>query len=175
MFTLFHFGFEIFKIAIQAAVYALTILTLKFVLTEIIKNDSLRLIKFKPVYLSVSALMLVFSFTYYGDHGLGDEANIPLGHWKSMNSTDGNPYFALKPDSEVNVDSFLVRNEHLCFVSDNNYYDYHLISGEWNKHNSKQEYETYASVHHLPQVSEFKTFYQRYAVYWNGWRFWFLP
>jgi hypothetical protein len=119
--------------------------------------------------------MFIFSFTYYGDHGLGDEANIPLGHWKSMNSSDGYAYFYLKSNNQINVDSFLVRNDHLCFASGNTYYDYQLASGKWDRYNSKHEYEIHATAYHLPQVNKFETFYPQYAAYWNGWRFWFLP
>ncbi|HVV54640.1 MAG TPA: hypothetical protein VHC47_04925, partial [Mucilaginibacter sp.] len=68
-----------------------------------------------------------------------------------------------------------VRNDHLCFASGNTYYDYQLVSSKWRKYDDKHEYETYASAYHLPHVNEFKTFYQQYADYWNGWRFWFLP
>jgi len=63
MFTIFNFGFEIFKIAIQCAVYSSIILALKLTLTYVIKNDLLKRIKFMQIYLSLSCLMLIFSFT----------------------------------------------------------------------------------------------------------------
>ena len=175
MFTLFHFGFEIFKIALQAAVYSSIILLLIFILIKITGNNRLRLIKFKTIYFTIAGLMFIFSFTYYGNHGLGDEATIPLGHMKTMNSSDGYAYLNLEPNNQINIDSFLVRNDHLCFASKNNYYDYQLPSGKCAKYYSRQEYEVYASAHNLPRVNEFKTFYPQYAAYWNGWRFWFLP
>ncbi|MHA4895763.1 hypothetical protein ACXZ1K_13500 [Pedobacter sp. PWIIR3] len=132
-------------------------------------------IKFKRIFFTIAGLMLVFSFTYYGDHGLGDEANLPLGNGRTMNSSDGNAYFYLLPETQVSIDSFLVRNEHLCFVSEDGFYDYHLESGKWEKYNSRKEYDAFSSAHNLPQVNEFKTFYPQYNTYWNGWRFWLLP
>jgi len=91
-----------------------------------------------------------------------------------MNSNDGYAYFYLKSD-QISVDSFLVRDDHLYFASGNTYYDYQLVSGNWNKYNSKPEYESYASTQNLPHPNEFKTFDKQYNAYWNGWRFWFLP
>jgi hypothetical protein len=172
---MFHFGFELFKIALLAAIYSYIILSLKYVMTALTGNNQLRLIKFKALYLTIAGLMFVFSFTYYGDHGLGDEASLPLGHGIAMNSSDGYPFLYLEPNNQINIDSFLVRNNHLCFTSKNNYYDYQLASGKWDRYNSKEEYETYASAHNLPRVKELKTFYPQYAAYWNGWRFWLLP
>ncbi len=170
-----HFGFEIFKIAIQAALYSSIILFLLFIIYKISGNNRLRGIKFKMIYFAIAGLMFVFSFTYYGNHGLGDEANLPLGYGRIMNSGDGYPYFYLEPNNQINIDSFLVRNDHLCFVSNKSYYDYQLESAKWYKYNSMEEYEAYASTHNLPRVNEFKTFYPQYDAYWSGWRFWFLP
>ena len=175
MFTLFHFGFEILKIAIQAAIYSFIILILNYILIKLTKSNRLRLIKFKSIYVLLSVLMFMFSFTYYGNHGLGDEANIPLGHWKSMNSGDGYAYLTLKSGNQIDVDSFFVYNDHLCFASEHAYYSYQLESGKLNKYSNKCEYEIYASTHRLPMVSKFKTFYPQYDAYWNGWRFWLLP
>lgn len=175
MFALLHFAFEIFKIALQTAVYTSLILTLTFILTKTTRNNRLTLIKFRKLYFAIGGLMLIFTFTYYGNHGLGDEANIPLGHGKTMNSSDGYAYLYLGNNNQINIDSFLVRNDHLCFESNKCYYDFQLASGKSDKYNSKHEYETYALAHKLPQVNEFKTFYPQYAAYWNGWRFWFLP
>jgi hypothetical protein len=174
MFTLFHFAFEILKIALQAAVYSLVLMLLIFIVIKATGNRRLKSIKFKTVYFSVAGLLFIFSFTYYGDHGLGDEANIPVGHGKTINSGDGYAYLNVER-TQINIDSFLVRNDHLCFASKNDYYDYQLPSGKYVKYSSKQEYEAYAKKNHLPVVNDFKTFYPQYDAYWNGWRLWFLP
>ncbi|RYY33314.1 MAG: hypothetical protein EOP46_16785 [Sphingobacteriaceae bacterium] len=171
MFTLFHFIFQLCKIAVQAAIY--TGLLLFFIKQA--SNRRLRLIKFKPVYFSISALMLVFSFTYYGDHGLGDLAKIPLGYGKTMMSIDEYAFFEIDRENEIDVDSFLVRDNHLYFTSGNFLYDYNLPSGKWKKYDSRRDYEIYASAHHVQQISDFKTFNYQYSDYWDGWRFWLLP
>ncbi len=175
MFTLIHFAFQLFKIAIQATVYSLIILGIILLLHSITKNSRFRLIKLKTIYISIYVLMFIYSFTYWGNHGLGDETYIPLGHQKTMEGTDGYACFYLKPNELVAVDSFLVRNDHLYFASENSYYDYDLVSNNWDKYDGKSDYERYLSIRHLPQVNEFKRLYQLYSDYWNGWRFWFLP
>ena len=175
MFVIFHFGFEIFKIGVLAAVYSSVILLLKFVLIKITGNSKLRQIQFKSIYLTIAGLLFTFSFTYYGNHGLGDESFIPLGHWKSIDASDGYAYFDLEPGKQVRVDSFEMRNEHLCFVSQKKFYDYQLSSGKCRVYNSKELYETSASLYQLPLANEFKTFYPQYNAYWNGWRFLLLP
>ncbi|MFD2145509.1 hypothetical protein [Mucilaginibacter antarcticus] len=143
MFILFHFGFEIFKIALQAAVYSLMLVLFIFIIIKTTGNRRLKSIKFKTVYFSIAGLLFIFSFTYYGDHGLGDEANIPLGHAKTINSSDGYAYLNVGR-TQINIDSFLVRNDHLCFASKNDYYDYQLPSGKHVKYSSRPEYEAHA-------------------------------
>ena len=150
MFALFHFGFELMKIAVLAAVYAALVYILKFIWGEIDKSSRLRHLKFRSIYFSIAGLLLVFSFTCYGDHGLGDEANIPLSHWKTMNSGDGYAYFntAVKGYGQINVDSFLVRNDHLCMASDSLVFDYQLKTSELKKFTNSKLYEAYAMAHH---------------------------
>ncbi|RVT96428.1 hypothetical protein EOD41_20500 [Mucilaginibacter limnophilus] len=174
MFAFFHFAFLIFKIALQAAVYSLVVMLFISIIIKTTGNRRLKSIKFKTAYLSIAALLFIFSFTYYGDHGLGDEANIPIGHGRIINSGDGYAYLNVDR-TQINIDSFLVRNNHLYFASKSGYYDYQLPSGKYIKYSSKQEYEAYAKKNHLPVVNDFKTFYPQYDAYWNGWRFWLLP
>ncbi|MGZ3750804.1 MAG: hypothetical protein ACXVAU_05995, partial [Mucilaginibacter sp.] len=132
--------------------------------------------KFKRIFLYFAGLLLVYSFTYFGDHGLGDEAYLPLGHWETMNAGDGYPYFnPHNSPNQIRVDSFLVRGDHLCMASDRLFYDYHLVSGELKQFNNRKLYNAHAIAHSLPLVTEFKQFWPQYNSYWNGWRFWVLP
>ncbi|HTD97872.1 MAG TPA: hypothetical protein VK668_01230 [Mucilaginibacter sp.] len=176
MFTLFHFGFELIKMAIQAAVYSFIIYSLVFIYTEINKSSRLKQFKFAGIFLSTYGLLFVFSFTYYGNHGLGDEALIPLGHWETMNSGDGYAYFTASGTSEqLAVDSFLVKNDTLCAASAKVFFIYPLQSGVMKKFGSKYLYNKYALAHHLPQAHQLKTLWVQYHEYWSGWRFWMLP
>ncbi len=174
MFTLFHFGFLIFKIALQSGIYSLIIFFVLTAIGRLTGNTHLNRLRFTAIYLATATLLFIFSFTYYGNHGLGDEAKLPLGHNKTMRSSDGYAYLDIGR-KQVPVESFFVYNEHLCLASETGYYDYLLPTGDWVRYNSVQEYEAYASTHNLPLTYQFKTFYTYYDEYWNGWRFWLLP
>ena len=177
MFAILDFGFELMKIAVLAAVYAALVYILKFIWGEIDKSSRLRRLKFRSIYFSIAGLLLVFSFTCYGDHGLGDEANIPLPHWETMDSGDGNAYFNPngKLYDQISVDSFLVRNDHLCMASDTLIFDYQLKTSELKKFATSKLYDAYAMAHHLPIKKEFRKFWPQYNDYWSGYRFWMLP
>jgi hypothetical protein len=45
-------------------------------------------------YLSgrISLGLFIFTFTYYGDHGLGDNAKIPIGHGIVINNINWDKY-----------------------------------------------------------------------------------
>ncbi|HTD40925.1 MAG TPA: hypothetical protein VK671_09910 [Mucilaginibacter sp.] len=164
------------KIALLSAIYTLLILILMFLFIKISKREVLFMYKFKPVFWTFCLLLVVFCFSYYGDHGWWDEAYLPLGHGKRLANSEHMTYFS--PESTnyiVNVDSFLVRNDHLCFASDNEFYDYRLDAGKLIKYNSQRHYDKYASVNYLPPAKEFKQFQPQYDAYWNGWRLWLLP
>ena len=39
--------------------------------------------------LSISIGLFIYSFTYWGNHGLGDSARIPIGNFKEVGETNG--------------------------------------------------------------------------------------
>src|ERR1700759_794441 len=113
--ALFHLIFELFKIAILSTVYSGGVLLVLRVIKHLNNTTYLDGIRFKRLYFSIYGILFVFSFTYFGDHGLGDEACLPLGHFEVMNSTDGYAYFTPAGTSEqISVDSFKVANGALC-------------------------------------------------------------
>ena len=176
MFTIIHVAFELFKIVSLAAAYTFALYILKFLYTEIKRDNRVKEVKFLSVYVPVVGLMLIYSFTYYGDHGLGDEAHLPIGYGETIDESDNYSYFDSEKEArQINVDSFLVRHDHLCIASDTLIYDCQLKSGEVKKFTDEKIYDAYASGHHLPKLKEFKKFSPQYAAYWNGWRFWCLP
>jgi hypothetical protein len=175
LFTLFHFAFQVVKIAIQSVFYSSIILFLIFVITKVTGLKMLTKLRFRGIYFTTAGLFFLFSFTYYGNHGLGDQSNLPLGYGKVMRAGDGYAHFYLEPRNQISVDSFLVKKDHLYFTSNGSYYDYHLSSGKWQKYDNKQGLDDHLSVRNLAKVDKLETFYPQYDRYWNGWRFWFLP
>ena len=147
-----------------------------FYLQYLKKNIRSKYFTFKKIYIIFYCVLLVFSFTYYGNHGLGDEANIPLGHWKTMNSGDGHAYFETDlAEGQINVDRFLVKNENLYIASRDKFFIYQLQSDEIKKFDSEEHYNDYALAHNLPAANKLQNFWNQYSAYWDGWRFWLLP
>ncbi|TSD67498.1 hypothetical protein FFF34_008935 [Inquilinus sp. KBS0705] len=167
----FHFVFELLKIAVLAAVYA----GIFICLWSIRRNFKKEITKFSKIYLTVYVVLFVFMFTYYGDHGLGDESRIPIGHWEAIDASDGYPYFRPKGENEVRLFKYVVKSDVLCATVDSGYMAYDLNDDRLNKFASITDYESFASKNHLPLVKEFMDFYPQYDKYWGGWRFWLLP
>ena len=84
--VLFHFIFELVKISILGCIYAtLTLVTFKIIgrfkpesWFDIVSRKKLRLWFLSGLIASFG--LFGFMFTYWGDHGLGDWARIPIGH-----------------------------------------------------------------------------------------------
>jgi len=168
-------AFELVRIALIATVYSTIIFLLKIIYTKI-KPGSLKQIKFRKIYLFAVALLFVFSFTYYGDHGLGDDSYLPLGHGQTMEASDGYAFFSPRGVQQtVSVDSFVIKRNMLCMASGTSYLVYNLDKGELKKFDNKNLYEQYAASRSLPMTNQLKKFEEQYRAYWNGWRFWLLP
>jgi hypothetical protein len=120
--------------------------------------------------------MFIFMFTYYGDHGLGDTSRIPIGHWESIDASDGYPYF--KPESkrtEMRIYNFAIKNDVLSAEIDSGYMTYNLKTNKLNEFKDRRDYNLFALKKSLPMPEEFADFYKHYNDYWGGWRLWMLP
>jgi len=171
-----HFIFELFKIAILSAAYATILLWIKFALN--LKKGGTRFSwsKFFRIYLILYSVLFLFSFTYYGDHGLGDECKIPLGHGETMSSADLDAYFAPKEGGNlIDIKSYLISNNDLCAATDSGYLVYNLKTGKRIEFDNSQEYRLYALGNTLPNPDLFLDFFKQYDNYWSGWRFWTMP
>ena len=177
MAVLGHFLFEILKIVLLGLIYT-TIFFLAWAIISKLrgKNVDFKWYKFLVVYKVLAAVLFIFSFTYYGNHGLGDDSYIPLGHGETMSQGDSFAYFV--PDGKLNqihIDTYLVKEDHLCASVDSGYMVYNLKNKRLNNFNTELLYNTYASAHNLPATNQFREFEPQYADYWGGWRFWMLP
>jgi len=185
--AIIHFIFEVFKIAILSCFYATLILFIflfiektfpKSIFSESSKN------KLKIWIVSgffVSIFLFAFMFTYWGNHGLGDFARIPIGYGKEVGEIDGVVAY-IEPNDQVNVKSFTKQNEYLVGETNVNPVDKPKPYFCWNLKNNKiqffeneMEYDAFAHQNNLPKNSNFKSFRENYNHYWNGWRLWLLP
>jgi hypothetical protein len=183
MFTLFHLIFTLFKIFVQAAVYA-TVILLAF---RLVANgqpniDWSRLSKNKSKFwlrsaLIISLVLFIISFTPWGDHGLGDSSLIPVGHGKTIYNGDGSWTYFYTPDhNQRHIYKYEVKDDKLFAEQDDErYLTFDLKSSELKEFDDKESYEEHAKQNDYPLPNEFKDFIEHYNDYWNGWRFWFLP
>jgi len=189
-----HFVFTLFKIGILASIYSLILIATITMITNLKKNDYLQKIIdnkksswFRFGFI-ISVLLLIYSFTYWGNHGLGDGPRIPVGHWNVVDNTNWQ-FSDLKgykdfEGNEISVSRFLTKDEFFCgefdqkhFFSDfkNEYFVLNMRSNEIIEFINKQEYNNYAVENKLPKASSLLTFEKNYHKYFGGWRFWLLP
>jgi hypothetical protein len=177
MAALGHFIFELLKVAILSLLYTGIFLFGRLVLLSLKKKNTVfSPIEFNRTYKVMYGLLFIFSFTYYGNHGLGDDSYIPLGHGETMEAGDLNAYFSPNGKiAQLQVKAYQVKGNNLCMSVDSGIVVYDLNTKQIINFNEISKYNKYAFTHHLPRYIEFLDFFKQYDVYWSGWRFWILP
>jgi len=187
--VLFHGIFSIFKLALLGCIYAtLTLLSFRIIgllkPTSWFNRVSKKKIKFwfKSGAL-ISVGLVVFSSTHWGNHGLGDFATIPLRHGKVVNQINGTQAFIdieyqygdLFIGDFAKTSDYVVGKTETSPVDDpRDYFAWNLKTNEVTYFDTKEEFEAYSEMNNLPKSKEFKSFWEHYKAFWNGWRFWTL-
>lgn len=189
--VIIHFVFEVFKIAVLSSFYAVLLLLLFMFLERKFRSGSFAKFlkdKFRFWMISVfiiSIILFVFVFSYWGNHGLGDSARIPVGYGKEVTEINGaNAY--INPIGyefgDLPVKKFIKKDYFLVGETDTSpvdqplpYFSWNLKNGEFKLFSDKTEFDKFLIQNQLPEQNEFRTFYENYSDYWNGWRFWLLP
>jgi len=185
--VLVHFIFEIVKIAILASLYSTLLLFLFKLLTQKFPNSWLkRLTKDSKKFWFIAGALIsisfyVWLFSYWGNHGLGDNARIPIGYKKQIEQIDGSWMF-ISPDGHehemFSINSYAVKG-HYCSgqmnENTNQYYIWNLKTNKIEFVLTKEEYRQKVKEIELPNMDEFQEFWEAYKSYWGGWRFWLLP
>jgi|SRR6185312_13766006 len=170
------FSLELLKIAALAAVYGFIVYCVRFLVSSRIRQTWLKYFKYPYICILIGGSLLVYSFTYYGNHGLGDSNYLPVGHSRAIVGADVYAFFRTSNYAPaMYVDSFLIRHDKLCMDSEGTYYICYLPTGELKKFDSKGQYDLYASNNSLPVAENFRDFKSQYDRYWHGWRKWVLP
>jgi hypothetical protein len=164
-----HFLFEFIKIAVLSTCYAGLIMLIGRL------TFSRGHFKFDKLFCYIYAVLFIFLFTYYGNHGLGDESNLPIGHWETVQAGDGYPYFEPSGKGQIRLESFLVDQETLCAKTGKGYMAYNLTTDKLTTFPDQLSYNAFAAKNNLSTIDKFKTFAVQYSAYWDGWRFWTLP
>lgn len=187
MFALFHLILTLIKISIQASIYATILFLILYLLNKnwekkiINKWMERKLLTWWIIGLVFSVGLFCYSFTYWGNHGFGDSARIPIGYGQTIYNGDGVwTYFYAdlsRRNDQYEISEYEIKNNKLCASQEeeDKYFVFDLESSELQKFDNKVDYENFALKNELPLPDEFHDFFYHYQNYWGGWRFYFLP
>lgn len=187
--VLFHLFFELIKISILGTIYATLTLIIILVIGNYKSESWFARVsnrKLKSWFLFgfiISIGLFVFMFSYWGDHGLGDSARVPIGHFQAVNQINGvDTYIEVEKYDELEINDFTF-DENNLFAEIRQEFSYEkgayikwdLITNEWTFYHSKKDFLMEAEEHNYPKPTKFKPFFEHYKRHWHGWRFWLLP
>lgn len=191
--VLFHFIFQLFKIGILASIYSLILIGILLIIGKFKPTEFLQKVKLnKKKYwfgfgFIISLGLFIFSFTYWGNHGLGDGPMIPIGYWETIENTNWTEYGNLKrqkTSDEIDIETtkFIVTNNKLSgnlkswfYDFENSFFVLDLKTDKLTEFKTESEFNKYAENNKLPKSTELLSFEQNYRNHWSGIRFWLLP
>lgn len=191
--VLFHFIFQLIKIGILASVYSFILIGILLIVGKFKPNEFLKRVKSekKKYWFSfgflISIGLFIFSFTYWGNHGLGDGPKIPIGHWVTIENTNWTEYGYLKGQKtkdgiDIETTQFKVANDKLCgnlkswfYEFENSYFVLDLKTDKITEFKTESAFNEYAENNKLPKSNELLSFEQNYRNHWSGIRFLLLP
>ncbi|RZK54943.1 MAG: hypothetical protein EOO87_09090 [Pedobacter sp.] len=181
---------ELIKISILSCIYAFVAMLIFKIIGSYkhgswfdrVSRKKLKLWLLSGFFISLG--LFIFMFTHYGDHGLGDSARVPIGHWREIQQTNGTLTY-IQEDGKVSVlaiDKFVIADDYLYgFISDMNenynakYFIYDLVNNNIKTYEEINGYLNFLTTKNLHERTEYKDFNYYYRQYWTGWRFWILP
>jgi hypothetical protein len=184
--VLIHFIFELVKVSMLGSIYALLILLIFLVLGLILPNiwiSNLLQSKKNIWFISwgtISLGLFIFMFTYWGDHGLGDSARIPIGKSKAVNY-GGGAYIIAGHGNQISFEKFTFDSNRLyadtCFEMNGQPHDFIVYDLNTSKVDfyDKSEYNKIAKENKYPSSDKFEDFWTIYHRHWSGWRLLLLP
>lgn len=183
--VLVHFVFQLIKIGVLSVLYTLLLRFIFYILRNVIDdfqvNFSFKYIGF--IYVS----LFLYSFTYYGNHGLGDGAIIPIGNRKTIENVNWEDYgysnqIKRRDGKTLEVKRFLVKDGYLYgeyggffYTYTSSYFIYNIKTEELIEFDTKSSYNNFAQKNDLPKVNSLLSFHENYTNYWGGIRFFLLP
>ncbi|HYF03998.1 MAG TPA: hypothetical protein VEC36_11510 [Patescibacteria group bacterium] len=183
--SLFHFIFEIVKISLLGCLYAtLSVKIFSRIATHKPKSWVTKLTQKQLWWISgfiISVFLFFFMFTYWGNHGLGDSARVPIGNFKTVRQINGTSTYIEEDNGEsIGIESFTVKDSKLFaelddYTDKGTYIIWNLESDKWYFYQTKNEYLKLAKQKKYPLPDTFKDFQYHYSDYWHGWRFFLLP
>lgn len=186
-----HFFFEIIKITILSSVYGVIIVFLFSFSGKIMpegffsKTSKNKLSLWAISVFFISIFLFIYMFSYWGDHGLGDSARIPIGYGKEVGEIDA-AYTYIEPSGYdyggLNIKIFAKQNHYLIGTTDSSpvdnpapYFCWDLKNDKLHLFSNEKVFNSFLNNNQLPTQIEFKSFREHYSKYWGGWRLWLLP
>ena len=123
-------------------------------------------------------------FSYYGDHGLGDDARIPISNRRAIQQMDARQAYIQGegPIPMLTLDKFIVTDNYVYGLSgeeednyDGNYFVYDLQLNSVKTFQDQSVYLAYLKKLALNNDTNYKDFNYYYIKYWDGFQFWLLP
>jgi hypothetical protein len=185
--VLFHLIFELIKISILGCIYAtLTLLTFKIIghykpdsWFDKVSKKKLRLWFLSGLVISVG--LFFFMFTYFGDHGLGDSAKVPIGHFKVVRHGI-DTYLQNSKGDQLGIKNFTFDKDNLYAETqgefngkNGDYVIWNLRTDSWTYYKTKDDYLSVAKHKNYPTPENFEDFFKHYKRHWHGCRFFLLP
>ncbi len=192
--VLVHFVFELIKISILGSIYASLVLVTFILIGRKYPDSWFSKVSRKKLRLwflsglTISIGLFFYMFTYWGNHGLGDGPQIPIGNGEIISNTDWveNCYLLDGNDGHgngIDIAKFLVSDNKLCAKFDgetfynykNEYFILDLTTKKMKEFETEIEYNQFAKTNNLPLSSQLQSFSDNYSDHWHGWRFVLLP
>ncbi|MEQ1799330.1 MAG: hypothetical protein ABL872_15360 [Lacibacter sp.] len=191
MTTLFHFLFELIKIFILSCVYSVLVVILFRFIGRLKPNSwfdrvsRIKLILWLFSLLTIAVALFIYMNTYWGSHGLGDSARIPLGNKNSINGIDFSTAYIEGIDRETRtliIDRFIVTDSFIYGLTgdmnenyEGDYFIYDLKKRIAKTFTKQNDFEAALKFYKLDTQPDYKDFDYYYKKHWHGWRFWLLP
>ena len=190
MIVLCHLVFELIKISILSCIYAVLVLIIFKTIARYrpnswfdrVSNRKLRFWFFSWLYISVG--LFFFMFSYYGDHGLADDARVPIGHGRAIQQMDAVQAYIQDegPVSMIVIDKFVVTDEYVYGIAgegnenyEGNYFVYDLVNNKVKTFLQEKDFIDYLASKNLETRPTYKDFNYYYDEYWTDLRFCLLP
>lgn len=187
--VLFHFIFELIKISILGTIYGTLIFFTFFIVRKFtpkswftrVSSRKSKLWFFSVLFVSIG--LFLFMLSYWGNHGLGDNARVPIGHFKVVKEINGNDVYIEKEEyNQLMIKKFTFDNKNLYAEiqrefdgKKGDYVVWNLRSNKWTFYKTKEDYLIEVTKNNYPNPTDFEDFSKHYERHWKGWRFWTLP
>ena len=130
----------------------------------------------KYIRITITIILILFSFTYWGNKGYGDEALIPLGFKKHVEQINSNQAY-INPEKykyrTLNIEKFDIQNKYVFGESINSpvdspppYFVWNFETEEFLFFDKIESLKKYLATKNINQI-KLKTFNSNYLTYWN--------